>query len=264
MDKQLTNEEFLSFKNQLINNKLSFTTLETTYTKRIKLEKNNFMFSNDKRDYNELKLINLVKKDCQNFCDKNTLDPIHETDIDFYKFYSKNLFNDQYKYVWKIDLSSAYWSYAKNNFIITPETINFFETNKNNFFNGEKKARLKALGSCATKKLKTIYEKGKISGDPTIIVNDQLRNLYLHICNEIDRVMKTVAVKFSKHCIYYYWDCLFIENCIDPDEIIKFINQFNFKATCNSGVITAQTNYLPQIQDITTGINYPINKKDIC
>jgi len=264
MEQTLSTEEFTSFKNQLIEQNKSFTLIETTYTKRVKLNKSNFIFSDDKRDYNELKLINLVKKDCQKFCDENKIKEIHETEIDFYKFYSKNLFDNQYKYVWKIDLSSAYWSYAINNKIISDETLNFFESTKNQFFNGSKKARLKALGSCATKKLKSNYENGKLIGYPSLIYNEVLRNLYLNICDEIDRLMKVIATKFNKHTIYYYWDCLFIENKIDPQEIISFINQFNFKATCNKSVITAQTKYLPQVQDVITGINYPINKKDIC
>jgi hypothetical protein len=260
--KRLRTEEYLQFKNQLREVKGDFELIETTYTKRINLASNKFMFADDYNDYRELKLINLTKKDCQDFCDKKQISDIHESEIDFYKFYSKNLFNNEYKHVYKVDLTSAYWTYAVNQGIISKETNDYFLEHEKNFINGGKKARLKALGSCATKKLKTIYKGGVQEGYPTIIVNDQLRNLYLNICNEIDRVMKSVSIKFSSYCIYYYWDCLFLENSVNLKDVQDFIECFGFKSKFENSVITANTKYAPGLRDIKTNIVYPIRKDD--
>ena len=260
---QLSSDQYGDFKRQLQGNKFNFQTIETTYTKRIKTESKNFMFSDDKRDFNELKLINLVKKDCNKFCDTNNLPELVESDIDFYKFYSNGLFDSEYKYVWKIDLSSAYWTYAINCGMIQESTVDFFEQNKDNFFNGPKKARLKALGSCATKKLQTNYLEGVQFGDPVLLVNDVLRNLYLNVCNEVDRVMKAIAHHYKGDCIYYYWDCLFINQKIDPLEVIEFIKQFGFNAKFEKSAVTVKTKYVPMLCDIQKNIDYPVRKSDL-
>jgi len=183
--------EFSSTKKSLINYGLDFTISETNYTKNIKTKQSRVFFSNDKKDFLELKLINLTKRDANLYCDNFDVEKITEQNIDWYKLTEgakdifKNSSHNGFLEVYKLDLSGAYWRHAENLGVLSKETLDFFQENKDNFLNGSKQARLKALGSCATRKLVSKYVEGRLVGEPTLVYNEVLRNLYLNICREI-------------------------------------------------------------------------------
>ena len=273
--------EYPQIKKSLIKDKFDFVVTETNYTKTIKQSNLRLFFTDDEKDFNELKLLNMVKRDAKLYIKNQSeqIKNVHESEIDFYKFFEYSNFKknpNELTHVYKIDLSSAYWSHAVGMGIISKESQDFFlkmdsldtytdkKGKKSGFINGSKKARLKALGSLATRKLKTTYINGLQDGIPSIVQNEFLRNLYLVVCDEVDKIMKSICNHYKADAIYYYWDCVFLnaEN-IKPEDVLKFIKKFGFNAKFDESYISVDTLYSPMITDVVQKIDYCINQKDI-
>jgi len=262
--------EFKATKEQLIDKEFSFTVYETTHSKTIKSEHFNIFFSDDMRDFNELALINMTKNDARKYCDLVEVPKTTSKEIEWFYMTpnGKEIFDKFKKFdhleVYKIDLSAAYWNHAMNMNIISQKTINHFLKNEDHFINGSKPARLKALGSLATRKLVTDYELGRAKGSPRLVQDEVLRNLYMNVCKEVDDVMKAVALRYDKNCIYYYWDCLFL-NAIDLDilEVQKFIKECGFNSKFDKSIITINSQYDFSVKDVNSGVNYPLKKEQV-
>lgn len=262
--------EFAETKKSLIDFRADFTVTETNYTKNLKTGKQRVFFSDDKKDFLELKLMNLTKRDAKKYCEENQLDKITESQIDWYKYtenansiFKRNSING-YLEVYKLDLSGAYWVQAINLGVLSKETIDFFNDNKDKFINGAKQARLKALGSCATRKLISEYKNGRLVGNPRLSFDEVLRNLYLNICRDVDNVMKSICLKFHKNTIYYYWDCVFIDvSDIDINEVVNFTLECGFKSKFETSVVKVNKDYQPNLKDFEKNIQYPIKKDEL-
>lgn len=216
-------KDFEPIKRMLIDSERSFLTEETNYTRKIKLNRSSVLFSDDEFDAPEMKLINLVRDDAKKVSD---IPKVSESDIAWYESYG--MVNGEGYEVYKLDIDSAYWSLGIKKGIISERTNNFFLNNL--FKNGQKKARLKALGSLATKKIITKYDKGvNVEIEPGKLkittCNSYNRNIYLNICLEIDMLMRALSVRYFKYARYYYWDCIFLDKKVDINEVVKYVNE---------------------------------------
>ena len=173
--RELKISQYEGIKRQLIKTKEPFVVKSTSYTKQLKVRKATYLFSDTPTSPEQLKLINLARKDGLKFINEKKQKKIKSVDIEFYKFYDNFSENTKVK-GYKIDLTSAYWVCAINEGIISQETNNFFKKCKL-----DKHARLKALGSFATKKQVQKYDNGKLIFEEGLIFNENLRNLYLYI-----------------------------------------------------------------------------------
>jgi hypothetical protein len=240
MESRYNLEKFPEVFASLKRDKRSFVSEETNYTKKIRVDgKDPILFSDDAFDPTEMKLINLVRSDVKAIPLQKQIPKVNETDIAWYESYGME--NGSGYHVYKLDIDSAYWGFAAKSGIISERTDEFFKRNKGRFLNGPKPARLKALGSLATKKIVSIYEdgeevevavvEGKVVPSPGsgrlkgTVVNDYNRNIYLGICLEIDMLMRTLAMRYYKHARYYYWDCIFLDTGVDIDDVVRYVNE---------------------------------------
>ena len=206
MKRELKMCQYAEFKRQLILSGEDFTVKSTSYTKQLKVNKKTFLFADEPTSYQQLKLINLARTDGLNYLKRKKIKKIKSKEIPFYKFIDNGGGNQKLK-GYKIDLTSAYWVMAINEGIISEKTNAFFME-----CNLDKHARLKALGSYATKKHNQLYENGKLTGESVDIFNEDLRGLYLYICEKVAEVMQIVSYAFRTEAFYYYWDCLFFSD----------------------------------------------------
>jgi len=219
-------ESFENIKKGLIKLKKSFSVIETRHTKIIKTDKQKIFFADDIKCFKELALINYVKKDVKNI---NIEHQPELSKINFYFYNKTKQKNKEIQNVYKLDLTSAYWQYAINEGVISDRTKKYFDENINNFANGGKKARLKALGSLATEKLVSIYIEG-VQDKIDLVRNEMTRGIYIDICEKVDSVMKALTYRYRKYVIYYYWDCFFIKDSAPIEKIIKDLENFGFKS----------------------------------
>lgn len=200
-------------------NKEDFETVATTYTKKILTKDVQFLFNETgKNDRKMLRLINAVRSDAKKYLEKNTVATIHHYKPDFFGLLDVI---QSKKVIKKIDLKSAYWQYALKANVVTELTNNKF----NEWYAGvdsfyAKQSRLKALGSLATTKFCNIYEKGRWKYSRPVYV-EPTKNLYMAMCNGVDNLMKDVNYE-CKGCVYYYWDCIFVEEEFEQ-EVIDYI-----------------------------------------
>jgi hypothetical protein len=209
-------DKYYGYLEHLIKQKLTFEIFETTYSKKIKLnDGRSFMFNEiGENDFRSLSLINKVRTDASNY--KGNIDLGH---IDFYKLYDIPKENEK---IFKIDIRSAYWKYALHKSIITEKTNDYFV----NMFKNEraefgKKARLKALGSLATKKYYKLFICGKEVQEASSSIVRETKPLYMSICKGIDDLMKKSKQEIDG-LVYYYWDCVFVKDNFEKTAINFF------------------------------------------
>lgn len=247
------------FLKGLIEDENDFVLKETSYTKIFKIKGNTFVFNEDgKQDLTTLKLINKVKSDVK----KIDLPDTPENPIHWYLYNDINgNINDKGKLL-KLDLNEAYWSYARRMNVIKSETHESFLQTSHDLEPKERKAlRLKALGSLATKKTISIYESGLLI-DVKHEVNKINLAHYKNICFEVDKLLKNALINFD--LLYYYWDCLFINDEKKLNKIKDFIKSegLNFKINADFYTVV-KSNYINFIRTHSKGYDYPINKNDI-
>ena len=255
-------DQYHEWYKQLKEQKATFTCQETSYTKRIKTGKNQVLFSDSPINPIELKLMNMIRSSANEF-DVPEMEEA-PTQIEFYKFYDfKN--TPSFEGV-KIDLTQAYWQAAINLGLVTPDIQAFFIENRKRIGDEKmiKMARLRALGSLATKKTVKTYEEGVLM-DEKLIVNEPHRQLYLYICEKVAEVMHDIACEFMEHVRYYYWDCVFLENTVDIESVQKRINDLGYESKIegegNYSIIKEQ--YMNWLWDKHNGVKYPIRKSDL-
>lgn len=204
---------------RLQKNKENFELITTSYTKRIVTNDCVYFFNDEgKDDVKQLLLISAVRNDAKKFLEKNSVAKMNIKKTDFFNVLD---IIDSEKVYKKIDIRSAYWIYAMKLGVVTEDTNNkFIEWYKNVDYDYAKNARLKALGSLATTKFHKIYVKGRYSYSKPV-AHEPTKDLYMEICNGIDRLMKDVNFNVEG-CTYYYWDCMFIEDKFEQDAIDYF------------------------------------------
>lgn len=240
---------------QLKEDKQTFELYETTYTKKIKTPSTTIIFNdNGKQDFPMLSLINKIRKDAEEFLDKN---PEYNKEVspDFSRLTAppKNITK-------KIDVRSAYWEYAKKLGVVKPETAMYFEKKyENKASELAKMARLKALGSLATKKHIRKFMNGECYEHD--LDKQRTFNLYMWICDGIDDLMKDIYLQ-NEGVFFYYWDCVFTDKSIS-DEAVDYILKRGYNVKQNETKIEtvkiADKYYLLSLYDDKS---YIIKKQD--
>lgn len=204
---------------KLQDQKRDFQLVKTSYTKKI-ITQDEIIFFNDEGadDKKNLLLISAVRNDAKKYLENNTVNKFYKNNTDFFNLL--DIVNTK-KVIKKIDFKSAYWIYAMKMGVVSEETNNKFiewYAGIDSFY--AKQSRLKALGSFATTKLITVFEKGryKYTMPP---IEEPTKHLYMAICDGIDRLMKDVNFNIPG-CVYYYWDCIFVEEEFS-NEAVEFI-----------------------------------------
>jgi hypothetical protein len=255
-------DEFHAWYTQLKEQGATFTSQETSYTKRIKIGKNQVLFSDSPINPIELKMMNMVRTSASEFEEPEMLES--EPEIDFYKFYD---FDEVASFDGvKIDLSQAYWQAAINIGLVTPEIQAFFIENQKAIGDEKmiKMARLRALGSLATKKTVKEFKDGVLI-DEKLVYNRAHRELYLYICERVAEVMHDLACEFMQHVRYYYWDCIFLENTVDIKEVQEKIIEmgYNSKVEGKGNYEVIKDSYMSYLYDRQNDVKYPIKNSDL-
>jgi hypothetical protein len=204
--------------------KLDFELTSTSYTKKITTEKEVMFFNPEGEDDKKvLLLISSVRSDAKKFLAKKTkedsLEEVRSLETDFFNLLDI-IKSDEI--IVKVDIKQAYWEYALKVGIITKATNDKFLTwyeNIDAYY--AKQARLKALGSLATSKFTSIYQGGKLTYNKPPST-EKTRDIYMEVCNGIDRLMKDCNFNVDG-CKYYYWDCIFVSKEFEQDAI-DYIN----------------------------------------
>lgn len=272
----------------LIDEKFNGQTIETAFTKRIKSEDyKQCVFANEPTHPQVLKLISMIRKDAEKFIKSDKSAEITKKttyEIEFYQFVDRSEFtNNKLIEGTKIDLNEAYWQTGLNMGLISVETDDFLYSifwgldflgnplSEEKIKKKRKKARLKALGSLATRQKITdwadgkIIDKGENEENPRIETKDLQRQLYLTICDLVANVMGSLIYEFFENVIYYYWDCIFVDSKINESKIFESIEKLGYKAK-----VEGRTNFkinkfdvVANILDTKTNIDYPIDKDSV-
>ena len=220
-------KHYINKLENLKKNKMDFELTRTSYTKKITTG-NEIMFFNEAGDDDKkvLLLISSVRSDAKKFMKSRNVEDIKNTETDFFNLLDI-IKNDEV--IVKIDLKSAYWEYALKAGIISKRTNDIFLE----YYNGidayyAKQARLKALGSLATSKFTSVYKNGKLAFDKPI-ETEPTKDIYMEICNGVDRLMKDCNFNVEG-CKYYYWDCIFVTK-EHEQEAINFLNKKGYEVT---------------------------------
>lgn len=249
-------EKLIKLKEQ----KQDFETINTSYTKKIITQDVVHYFNEEgKSDDKNLLLISAVRNDAAKFLEKNNIDKFYKNKTDFFNLL--DIVNSK-KIIKKIDLKSAYWIYSMKMGVVTEATNEkFLKWYANTHIKFAKESRLKALGSLATTKLHSFYKKGKYvfnlppETEPT-------KNLYMAICDGIDKLMKDVNYNIPG-CIYYYWDCIFVEEEFEKD-VVDFIKEKGYDISIDETklefVTLGNVGYLLSVSDGKIYMTKPENK----
>ncbi len=183
-----------------------FELTRTTYTRKITRDKTIVMFNDSgEPDHKGLILLNKVRRDAKDYMERDCV--IRNSYINFFDMIEKPTSN---KLIHKIDIRSAYWNYSRKVDLVTNEThacfLDLYKDEPNKVAKG---ARLKALGSLATTKYSVMFENGKPNYNTEITTTQPTKPVYMEVCRNIDDVMKECAAQVPG-CIYYYWDCMFV------------------------------------------------------
>ena len=242
---------------QLIKEKQSFEVHDTSFTRIIKTTTTRIIMNEDGTpDFESLKLINKVRSDAIN----TTVTRVKPINWYYYNDYNGNgKMNGE---VIKLDLNEAYWAAAQKMEIISEHTHNDFLAMSSGYTKKRKKMlRLRALGALATRKKITTYIDG-LKVDSEIVINKQSLQAYKAICGEVDDVLKTALVQFNS--LYYYWDCLFINDKKTLGDVKQFIADKGYNFTLNRDIYTIYlSNLINHISLYNRAYRYPINKNDI-
>lgn len=209
---------------KLIDAKKSFEYIRTSFTKKLKTERQTIIFNNDGiGDDLILSLINRVRKDAIKFMEANEHKINDNEKIYFLDMFSLPVENE---ITVKVDLTSAYWRFSKLENVITKETDDYFNTTFADRTEKERKEiRLKALGSLATRKQIETFENGKSVNFE--VDEQQTKRVYMHVCRQVDKIMRDCAFS-CEGCIFYYWDCMFVRKQYEK-EIIDFFRAKQFE-----------------------------------
>lgn len=231
-------KEFDNFFERCIEDEQSFELHTTGYTKKVIFDGYSVLFNETgTSDERLLHLINMVRSDAKKYLDKN--DVKEPESIKFFDLTDK----PPTTLVTKVDISSAYWTTAQQLGVISDKThetlYKYYDNNKE-----LKSARLKALGSLATKKIVHVYANGEwVSSMPNI---QPTRDLYMHICGKVDDCMQDIGYNMNG-VFYYYWDCLFCEKRTTRevvDAVAKYDYSSKVQETSISVLKIGRNNYL--------------------
>lgn len=241
--------QFDLYRKSLERKKRDFTIQSTTYTKMIKEEVGTKMFAKDFKNtsYFLLPLINKIRNDGKKYMEKNEI--TNDSIIDFSALLDNPI---KPKTICKIDINGAYWNYGLKIGIISQKTDDYCnKVHEGRSYKELKSSRLKSLGSLATRKLIQTFEDGKEVLDKRIIKVENTRDLYIDVCRGVDVLMKSCANNVEG-CIYYYWDCMFVDKTFSQDAI-DFFKGKDYDVTVEETTLEVVN---------TGGVCYLLSKKD--
>lgn len=243
---------------ELCRQKETFEVRSTSYTQTIKLPNYDIVFNEKgKFDVRSLKLINKVRRDGKTWCERGGT--TRSGYIDFFKMLRIPI---QDKVIHKIDIQAAYWTHARQIDLISKETNQYYL----DLFEGvpakeAKMARLKALGSLATKKYSINYIDGVPDYKNESVKVQPTKSVYMEVCRSIDETMKECAYNIDQ-CYYYYHDCMFVGEDFS-DEVVQYFKDKDYNVTIQQTkleyVSKGEVNY---IRSVTDDIQYMVRKED--
>ena len=227
-------DKYPGFLDELVEQKADFQTQATNYSRKITTENTIRLFNFEgQMDYNQLKLINRVRKDAKNYLSIDANSHLPSDYINFFDLMQRPKFEEV---ITKVDVKSAYWNYALKRGIITQYT----DDDLKKWWDGEevkdmKKARLKALGSLATTKRIIDYVAGEKIYESERLETQLTKELYMDVCRGVDKLMKECS-KEVENCYYYYWDCIFVNQKTSQD-VIDFMKYKEYDVTVNDTML---------------------------
>lgn len=206
--------------NQLKKQKKPFKLFQTMFT--MKIETNNITYYSVANEMGlkrpELSFISMVKR----FADKltNIPDAIDRDNI-YYIQPGSFLKNGTIKNCFEIDLTGAYWEFAK----------------KNNYLNDKihergltvrKKVRLIALGNLA-KRTALIEFNGDKYLPIEFLNSKKTENVFFHVSAETDLLMRKLIVLSNNDFLFYWCDAIFLKTEEAAKRIIEYLEEENVK-----------------------------------
>lgn len=247
--------EYEPYLNYLKKEKLNFIVKSTTYSRKIEIDDLRIHFVEDVDEPQfTLQLISKVRKEGEEYFNNNNVQD-EEKIIYFFDFY----YPPEKKEIYKIDLVSAYWRYALNTGVISEKTNMFFEKKFIDFNRKMQKiARLKALGSLATKKTIHTYKDGVIEN--TEMYRQITTPVYKEIQCGVDQFMRRLCEGFK---VYMYWvDCVFCPVNVAND-IVNEAKKKGFDVKTEKAMIQyVEINNNPVIVNLLDGKEYFLRESD--
>lgn len=238
---------FEDYVKSLKRKEFDFEVSKTSYTRKIRHQGKTIFFNEDGgSDMQALSLINMVRNNAKKFLGSTSFQE-RDTYIHFSELINKPKSDEV---IWKIDIRSAYWNMALKRGIIEEVTnkklLELFEYEPAEMM---KKARLKALGSLATKKTTQIYQKGKLVDEK--FSKEKTRELYMDICRDVDALMRD-CINENGRAVFYYWDCVFIPDGFEAG-VIKYFKDRKYDVSVETTklefVTIAGTNWVLSMTD---------------
>ena len=200
--------------------KATFQLSKTSYSKKIKMKGSIVMFNEQgDSDYETLPLINLVRDNAKDYLSTTSTQQREESYIHFSELINKPKHGE---IIYKIDVRSAYWVSALKKGVIQETTdIKLKELFEYKSPEQMKTARLKALGSLATRKIIQEYEKGKMVHEE--MIRENTKDIYMSICKDVDNLMRECVNEIGS-VVFYYWDCIFAPHGVQK-EVLEFFKK---------------------------------------
>lgn len=219
-------ENYDDYFKSLKRRKCDFELCKTSYSRKIKEKSITTIFNQGaEQDFELLPLINSVREDAVKYIGKTNYKDRENSDIQFFDFFKKP---DSEEIMWKVDVKSAYWIASLKRGSTSEETNDkLLEIFKNRSSKEMKSARLKALGSLATRKTQQWYESGKMVDE--IIKTEITKGIYMEICRDVDLLMRD-CVNNNQTVIYYYWDCIFVPKNT-AQKVVEYFRDLKYDVT---------------------------------
>ncbi len=215
------NKHYAQYFSTCLENKENFILKTTTNSAKIIKENLSINFNEGgRKNDTELKLITKVRSDAESYM-SITDHKERENHIHFFDLFE---IPDKDEIICKVDIKSAYWTYAIQRGVISEMTNRFFvEKFEGKPENYVKKVRLKALGSLATTRKFVEYKDGRRVLDSERVEVQKTKPIYMDICRGIDDIMRECTANI-KGVIYYYWDCIFVKGEFSEEVINYFLD----------------------------------------
>lgn len=223
--KYLNIKEYESYKKRLKDRGLHFLVVKTSYSRKIKLDNTTVIFNQEgSNDQALLSLINKVRSNAKDYLATTSYEKRSQY-IHFFDLFKKPKSNEV---IWKVDIRSAYWSSALKRGIILEETNRkLMLAYADKPAKEMKQARLKALGSLATKSTTQEWLGYELLNEE--LFTQPTKEIYMDICRDVDLLMRD-CVSQNQTVIYYYWDCIFVPDGYEKD-VVKFFTERDYNVS---------------------------------
>ena len=188
--------------------------IETNYSIIYNTESTKYIFNNEYMGLGAFKLLSQVKADVRHNIEERKFKVI-ECKPQYFGYNPKLLDSKDGKFfmVNELDLNSAYLESAYFQKIISDKIyLRLKEVSK--------KMRLKALGSLATRKIKSIFIKGEKQSQE-VIIDNELSMVWQMICKGTDELIYNYIYAYEKAFLFYWFDNLFLQQQLKEDKFYK-------------------------------------------